>query len=786
MENIFSKIGYTISNQKNSEQDIVQNVLFIKNLNGSIRWIWNAENSKPLFLKFYNVGGIRAKIFTLAVKLIFVLRVQKIVFNKKKYYFKKEENSFFDCQENWALFTGTMGSNNKAILYADASFFKIATTVKAKRLIKSEHKILSNITFDFFKIPKSKQISENVVQFSDITCGGTRTNKIEIAHLKALTEMNFRGHNLIQIKDWELFKDLKFDFIMTNDSRLPINMMRKISMLLNEISEDDYINVSLSHGDFTSWNMFESEEKISLYDWELFAFDRSTGFDYFHFIIQQGILIDKKSWKEIYIDIKEQCRGESASFLFDYDLEILHKYLKYYLLINCINYLKIYAAQDKWHIQVDWLLQVWNDALNSFVIKAKTARELIIMDIFDALQNQKYATIKFHDGYPEQLSVNSDIDILIKKDLSASILKLIKCHSLVAKVSQNKKSFMNSLQLVMIDGTILAIDLIWEFKRKNIIFLDAKKALKHAYVNNFGVKSLSFKDTQKYISAFYILNNVAIPRKYKLYIKEEKHQVVKNTTNNSLQSITSPKIDLLEELWEKRENKGIYYFRNSFYYLYDTVFRSFSRGYIITFSGVDGAGKSTIIENVKIMIEKQLRKPVVVLRHRPSVLPIISTLFRGKKAQESFENTLPHSGTNKSLVSSLVRFVYYYTDYFLGQFIIFIKYTIRGYVVIYDRYYFDFIEDSKRSNLILSKKIAFLGYKLLLKPKFNFFLFADSGTILSRKKELDENVINELTTNYQNLFSKLDKRSNTAVYKTIENKEINQTLHIVLQTLINR
>lgn len=161
-------------------------------------------------------------------------------------------------------------------------------------------------------------------------------------------------------------------------------------------------------------------------------------------------------------------------------------------------------------------------------------------------------------------------------------------------------------------------------------------------------------------------------------------------------------------------------------------------------------------------------------------------LFRGKKAQESFENTLPHSGTNKSLVSSLIRFMYYYADYFFGQFIIFIKYTIRGYVVIYDRYYFDFIEDSKRSNLVLSKKMAFLGYKLLLKPKFNFFLFADSEIILSRKKELDEKVINELTTNYRILFSKLDKTSNTTIYKTIENKEIDQTLHIVLQTLINR
>lgn len=785
MENIFSKIGYTISPQKDSEKDIVQDVLFIKNPDGTIRWIWNANNGQPLFLKFYNVGGFRAKIFTLIVKIIFKLKVQKIIFTRRTYYFRKQENSFFDCTNNWALFTGTIGVNNKAILYTDASFFKIATTVNSKRLIRSEHKVLSNLNFDFFQIPKSKQISEHVIQLSDITSGGKRTRKIQIAHLKALTEMNFRGRDLIQIKDWKLFNELKFDFYQIQDERIPKNIMRKIAMLLETISDEDYINVTLSHGDFTSWNMFENKEKISLYDWELVAFDRPTGFDYFHFIIQQGILIDRKPWKEIYKDIKEQCSSESASFLCNYDLEIFKKYLKFYLLINCMSYLRIYAFQPKWHIQVNWLLQVWNEALNEFAVEQKTAREMVIMDFFDALQNHEYASIKFPYIYPEMLGSNSDIDILLDKRLSKKCFKMLKNHSLVAKISQNKKSFMNTLHLIMIDGSVLCIDLIWELKRKYIVFMDAKKAIENADLNNFGVKSMCFDDTQTYINAFYTLNNQAVPKKYEIYDELRKTQIKKDNSTNKLENINSRKRDLLKVLHKNKQNRGIYFLRNLFYYFSDTLFRSFSKGFVITFSGVDGAGKSTIIESIKNIIEKQLRKPVVVLRHRPSVLPTITVLFKGKKAGQSFENTLPHTGTNNSKISSFFRFIYYFTDYFFGQFVVFIKYTIRGYVVIYDRYYFDFIEDSKRSNLILSKRISFLGYKFLLKPKFNFFLFADSETILNRKKELDEKIINELTTNYRSLFNKLEKTNSTVVYKTIENKEIELTLSIVLQTLIN-
>ena len=107
-------------------------------------------------------------------------------------------------------------------------------------------------------------------------------------------------------------------------------------------------------------------------------------------------------------------------------------------------------------------------------------------------------------------------------------------------------------------------------------------------------------------------------------------------------------------------------------------------------------------DEIRQKIEKQLRMPVVVLRHRPSILPIISAYTMGKEAAEQkAASTLPRQGKNNSTLSSLLRFAYYYTDYVLGQFYIQVKYVLRGKVVVYDRYYFDFINDSKRSNISL-------------------------------------------------------------------------------------
>jgi thymidylate kinase len=332
------------------------------------------------------------------------------------------------------------------------------------------------------------------------------------------------------------------------------------------------------------------------------------------------------------------------------------------------------------------------------------------------------------------------------------------------------------------------LDLIWQLKIKTLEILDANQIIASNILNNYGVKNASSVDTARFIALFYTLNNSEIPVKYLDYknaiqnSNEPLDLILKNHFGNTKIS----KANLLNMIKQKPKNKGISKIKNTLRYYIDTMRNSHkSKGFIITFSGVDGAGKSTVIENIASRIEKQLRKPVVVLRHRPSILPILSVWSKGKKqAHLDVIEGLPRQGKNKSSLSSIIRFSYYYFDYLFGQFVVYFRYILRGKVVIYDRYYFDFINDGKRSNIILPKKITSFFYIFLLKPEFNFFLFADANIILKRKEELSKATIEKLTADYHGLFESLQSKSKASVYQSINNIELEVTLNQVVKTIL--
>lgn len=771
------------------------------NPDGSLRWIWPADLNQPLFLNLYNLVSPRSKWIALLIKMLFALRLQRLFASGSV----KIRNRITSSE--WSLFAGTAGVNQTAVFFHNNWFYKVAVGEQAPQALEHEAAQLEALKKNQFHSMQVPDSAFNGIVLKQSNVSGTRIQETQLTslHWKALESMADTDAEQIAVVDlpcWKNANDSITHLLEQQDQRIPLRMVLKLEALQKTIPEDAVVPAGLSHGDFTPWNIFKGTSTIAVIDWELSASETPLLFDAFHFIYQQASLVDQCSFDELAKRMEDTFQQPSAkAFVERYQVDVSLQH-RLYLLHTISYYLNAYSKQSPWHPQVYMSINTWNHALNQLLVRSGmcSPRQLLISDLFDFLKGKEYALLKWTNNNPVLISEDADIDICLNMTTAARLNLFLEQHPLVKQIKVLRKSFMKNWAIVLKDDSFLSVDGIWEFKRRGTVMLKAEQLLQSAKQNHWGVRIPSIENDFLYTASFYLLNGANMPDKY-----QQNYNQLKESAKERLQLFIasysglqtkhysewyqySKQINglLVSKLNEQPANMGFNKWKNRFWYVVDGIRENLSRrGFIITFSGVDGAGKSTVIANIHQQIEKKYRRKVVVLRHRPSVLPMLSAWKEGGRAaaEQKAANTLPRQGKNRNLVSSLVRFSYYYLDYLLGQFVIYFKYVVRGYIVLYDRYYFDFINDGKRSNILLPKSFTSFCYRLLLKPRFNFFLYADAQVILNRKKELDASTIGHLTGDYLSLFRKLGRKKRRTKYVAIENNQLSDTLQVIHHTI---
>ena len=66
-------------------------------------------------------------------------------------------------------------------------------------------------------------------------------------------------------------------------------LVKGLKQLYSTISLGEAIPVSVSHGDFTPWNMYCDDQRLYVYDWEMARNGIPMLFDLFHFSYQSVI-----------------------------------------------------------------------------------------------------------------------------------------------------------------------------------------------------------------------------------------------------------------------------------------------------------------------------------------------------------------------------------------------------------------------------------------------------------------------------------------------------------------
>jgi len=127
--------------------------------------------------------------------------------------------------------------------------------------------------------------------------------------------------------------------------------------VLGLLSEGFKVRIGDSHGDYTPWNRFVSDNKVKVIDWEEFS-QRVMFYDLVYFICVRGILINRSSAKKI----KNRCEKAIIKFSLMMGRYIEINLVKSYLLL-CLTELHDNSLDD------------------AFISKLKLVIDKVILDI---------------------------------------------------------------------------------------------------------------------------------------------------------------------------------------------------------------------------------------------------------------------------------------------------------------------------------------------------------------------------------------------------------------------
>ena len=162
------------------------------------------------------------------------------------------------------------------------------------------------------------------------------------------------------------------------------------------------------------------------------------------------------------------------------------------------------------------------------------------------------------------------------------------------------------------------------------------------------------------------------------------------------------------------------------------------RGRMLVFLGTDGSGKSTLAEAVARQLDDVYRGDRSGVIHlRPGVLPQINTIVHmGKTTYSLADMSRPHRARTSGRIGSNLRVAYYWLDYVIGYVLRVLPRRRRHSLVIFDRYFYDYLVDPMRSRIRQGTLAAKILSHLVPKPDHVFVCTTNAERVFERKQEL--------------------------------------------------
>lgn len=190
-------------------------------------------------------------------------------------------------------------------------------------------------------------------------------------------------------------------------------------------------------------------------------------------------------------------------------------------------------------------------------------------------------------------------------------------------------------------------------------------------------------------------------------------------------------------------------------------------GFTVVFLGPDGSGKSTIANLVLERVSGSFHGGWVQY-WRPHLLPAMGRLKVWNPSEETTTNPQPHNHPKQNPFKSLIRFFYYLTDYVIGYPMKIYWQKVRKNIIIFDRYYYDYLVDLQRYQFNIPTWLPRLFLPLITNPDIVIYLDAEPEELIRRKAELPLPELQRQVKEFRRILPMLMSANKVATNRPIE------------------
>ena len=372
----------------------------------------------------------------------------------------------------------------------------------------------------------------------------------------------------------------------------------------------------------------------------------------------------------------------------------------------------------------------------------------VLEHINEVLKTSSYAVLhgyrKFHKG------ISSDVDVIGTK-ITFKLLQELSLKGnlrLVQLIRYELNSYAWIFQIKPVKQTpeFLLFDLSMDIRGFGTIFYEANDLLKSQslFWNSYPIiavkqeftlyvikkicKSEISEEHSNYLNSLYVQDPKGCNNELrKFFTQNTSSKLCNSAATENWQAITK-RIN-----WIKFELFTISLFMHPIRFLsfsFCEIWRIVDRilhptGLIVSFLGLDGSGKSSIINSINIDLGD-------VFHYQQSFH--LKPSF-GKK-QNSIPVIDPHGDTPRFWFISILKLLYWWLIYILGWLTRVYPAKIKKSLISFDRFYHDLLVDPRRYRFKNPKKIAFLIEKVIPKPDLFIYLDLPAEIAHRRKPEI--------------------------------------------------